>query len=965
MEHQRATPERHPPVGRPRAAAPGSPPEARLDLSGRWAVALDRDGVGERELWFTGLEQSSTDVREVQLPGSLQEQGIGDRVGPDTQWTGLVVDTSFYTEDRYAPFRDPAGYAVPFWLQPHTYYRGAAWFQRTVVVPQAWAGSRLGLYLERVHWESTVWVDGVRIGSERSLSTPHEFAIGRLAPGEHTVVVRVDNRTVVDVGPNAHSISDHTQGNWNGLIGDLRLHVLPEVRIRQIRVEPVVADRVAHVAVDIESSAAGAGRGVVTAVVRSRSALDEVLGRASAAYDAEHGQDLALRGMTGGGAHVDLVVALGPQAATWDEFDPALHDLTVELTAHADNRDHRDTSRATFGLREVGTEGTQITVNGRRTFLRGTLESCVWPLTGFPPTDTEPWRRVFRTARRHGLNHLRFHSWCPPEAAFVAADEEGFYLQVEAPIWANQGAAVGEGRPVDRFLYEETERIQDTFGNHPSFLLMAHGNEPAGRDAEFLGTWVEHARRRDPRRLYTSGAGWPAIEESDYDDIPGPRTHGWGEGLASRLNARAPETGTDYRDWVGSTPRPIVSHEIGQWCAYPNFAETTKYSGLMQPKNLEVFAAFLAEAGMADQAQEFLHASGRLQLLCYKEEVEAALRTPGFGGFQLLGLNDFPGQGTALVGVLDAFWDEKPYATAAEFARFCGPVVPLARLPRRVWTTADTMTFEVQVANFGSRDLDAEVTWRIRASDGAVVRAGTSFEGQIPLGNAERHGAVRVDLGDLETQRLTLVVTVTSGEQTWENDWDVWVYAAAPALDRPDPVVETTDVDEALRRASSGATVLLTPPAHEVAGDVALGFTPVFWNTAWTKDQAPHTLGITHPSDHPLFQEFPSEGHTDWQWWELLHGAAPMVLDHLPAAVRPLVQPIDTWFRARRLGLLIEARVGRGRLAICTLNLSRGDHPRPEVDLFRHSLHRHLSDTPPEPLTELDAGQVQRLFRAR
>ncbi|GAA1581709.1 DUF5107 domain-containing protein [Actinoplanes couchii] len=881
-----------------------------MDLAGRWRAALDRDGTGEHERWYTTAPWP--DPADIDLPGSVQEQGLGDPVTMDTPWTGQVVDPAFYTDDRYAPYREPGAVSVPFWLQPHTYYRGAAWFQRTVDIPAGWRDRTIVLHLERVHWESTVWLDDRRIGADRSLTTPHRFDLGTLEPGRHTLTLRIDNRTVVDVGPNAHSVSDHTQGNWNGVIGDLRLEALPEVVIRQVVVTPDVTARSARIRIDLGTDF----RGTVSVSARRFN------------VPGDHVTPTVTAEITDG-RHADLDLPMGEEAQTWDEFHPALYELTTTAggTVH----------HTVFGLREVGVDGTRITVNGRPVFLRGTLESCVFPLTGYPPTDVEAWRRIIRVARAHGLNLLRFHSWCPPGAAFRAADEEGFYLQVEGPVWANQGAAVGEGRPVDTFLYEETGRILDEFGNHPSFLMMAHGNEPAGRDAEFLGAWVAHWRRRDPRRLYTSAAGWPAITENDFDNVPGPRTHQWGDGVASPLNARRPDTVTDYSDWVTACPRPIISHEIGQWCAYPDFAEVEKYTGLMKPHNFGIFADFLRESGMADRAEEFLHASGRLQSLLYKEEVEAALRTPGFGGFHLLGLSDFPGQGTALVGVVDPFWDEKPYSSAAAWSRFCGPTVPLALLPRRVWRTDEAVSFGVRVAHFGPEPLTGDVTWSLVTSDGVTLAGGTDA-GTIPAGTVTN------------TCRLKLIIRV--GE--FENDWDLWFFEAGE--DRVNPgIIETTDVEEALRHTAAGATVLLRP--ERVAGDVVLGFTTVFWNTAWTGNQAPHTLGITHDPEHPLFREFPSDGHTDWQWWDLLHGAQAMV--GLPEGLRPIVQPIDTWFTARRLGALVEARVGAGRLVVCTLNL---DTPGPVSGHFHRALLSYLTGDDFDPATELTPEQVRALI---
>ncbi|RCK70181.1 glycoside hydrolase [Desertihabitans brevis] len=933
----------------------------RLDVAGIWSLRLDPEDVGEQERWFAA-DPAGEDVR---LPGSIQEQGFGDEITVDTPWTGMVVDRSFFTDERYAPYREPGNVAVPFWLQPRRYYRGAAWFQREVEVPASWQGRRVLLELERVHWESTLWVDGVRVGSERSLSTPHRFDLGELDPGTHRLTLKVDNRTIVDVGPNAHSISDHTQGNWNGVIGSLTLQALAPVRIRHVTPLPDVANRRVRVGVDLASGTAGIGHGTVTVTARRvGTAPAEV--SVSVPVEPEHDRDLLERGMTAGGGHVDVELELGEDAPLWDEFSPALHELTVTVETTVGDTSSTDTRTLVLGLREVGTEGTQVTVNGRRTFIRGTLESCVFPLTGHPPTDVDAWRRVIATCRAFGLNLLRFHSWCPPDAAFVAADEAGFYFQVEGPVWANQGAAVGESRPVDGYVFEESRAILQTFGHHPSFLMMAHGNEPGGRDVEFLGPWVAHMQRLDPRHLYTSGAGWPAIPENDFDNIPHPRVQRWGEGLASRINGRPPETTSDYSSDVEATPRPIVSHEIGQWCAYPNLAERQKYTGLMQARNFDVFADFLAASGMADQGEEFLQASGQLQKLCYREDIEAALRTPGFGGFHLLGLTDFPGQGTALVGVLDAFWEEKGYCTAAEFARFCGPTVPLARLPKRVFTGGETLEAEAQVAHFGAAPLEgATLAWTLREDDGAVVDSGTAFEGTIAIGNSERHGRVPITLPEVsDARRLTLELTVSAGDGAVSaNDWPLWVYPAAAPLQASPDVLTTADLEEALAAAGEGRTVLLFPELGAPHTDVALGFSPVFWNTAWTKNQAPHTLGITHDPDHPALAGFPSDGHTDWQWWEPLHGAHAVVLDDLPVPVRPIVQPIDTWFSARRLGVLWEVAVGEGRLVVCSMDLHSDLDIRPAARQLRTSLDAYLATgVPADSLPQVSADALRPLL---
>lgn len=958
---------------------------AHLDLAGHWQCRLDRQGVGEQERWFAA--PLGADSVEIQLPGSLQHQGIGDPVTLETQWVGGVVDQSFFTADRYAPYRDGEELSVPFWLQPRVAYMGAAWYQREIEIPQGWDDRTLELELERVHWESTLWLDRNRLGSRHSLTTAHRYDLGLLTPGRHRLTLRIDNRTIIDVGPNSHAVSDHTQGNWNGVIGTMRLTPRSEVRLGRVRVFPDVAASTLEVRTDIVTGLEGVEEGLLE-VTASREGV--VVASAQVPFEVGVGRDFGSRGLLGSGTHLDLVLELGKDAVTWDEFTPALYDLEVSLRARAGGRPQDDTQHLRVGLREVGVEETQVSVNGRRTFLRGTLECCVFPLTGYPPTDVPSWRRIMDVVKAHGLNLLRMHSWCPPEAAFLAADEAGVYLQIESPVWANQGAGLGEGRPVDAFIHDETRRILQEYGNHPSFLMMAHGNEPGGRDSEFLAAWVSMYRASDPRRLYTSAAGWPAIPENDFDNIPEPRAHRWGEGLESRLNAQAPNTLADYTDWVESRPRPIVSHEIGQWCVHPNLGEMQKYTGLMQPKNFGIFRDFLDQAGMLDQADDFLHASGRLQALCYKEDIESALRTEGFAGFHLLGLSDFPGQGTAMVGVLDAFWEEKGYCSPDEFSRFCGPTVPLARLQRRIWRAAEQQSFDVQLAHFGRAPLVADVRWRLVGEGGLALAEGVVAEqAEIEIGNGTFLQGTVIPAGLVEQPTQAALVVTVEDSEGWraENDWNVWIYpdvspdtppgimpgssldtspgissdAAPVALD----IRATADVDEAIALADAGATVLLEVPGESLPDDIALGFTPVFWNTAWTSGQAPHTLGLFHDPEHPVFGQFPTGGATDWQWWAALSGARPLRLDALPAGARPIVQVIDTWFEARRLAVLLEARLGEGRIMISSLNLAGGGEERLSAQQLRRSLLAYMGGPDFSPQITLDAAQIRSTLLSR
>ena len=903
-----------------------------ISLAGQWRFKLDRADAGIGQKWF---ERALPD--QIKLPGTLTAQGVGDEVTVGTEWAGGIVDKSWFTAPQYAKYRSPGNVKIPFWLQPEKSYAGAAWFQRDFEVPKDWQGKRIVLFLERAHWETRVWVDGKLIGTNQSLSTPHEYDLGQLAPGRHTVSIRVDNRRIVDIGENSHGITDHTQGNWNGIVGRIELRATPPVWLADVQAYPDIERKSVLVKIQVGNCTGKPGSGTLSV-----------------------GQQTVPINWDARGGEASLEVVLGKAAPLWDEFHPARQRLTLVLQSP-----ERDVREVTFGLRNISTVGPKFLINGRPAFFRGTLECAVFPKTGHPPTEVAEWKRLIGVAKACGLNLLRFHSYCPPEAAFQAADEHGMYLQVET-CWPNQSTTIGDGKPVDQWVYAETDRILKAYGNHPSFVLMTHGNEPSGKSsANYLAQYVAHFKTLDSRRLWTSGAGWPEISENQFHLVPQPRVQGWGEGLKSRINARPPETVTDYRDYISKRKVPVVSHEIGQWCVYPNFDEIPKYTGYLKAKNFEIFRDFLDAAGMGSLAKQFLQASGKLQALCYKEEIESALRTPGMGGFELLGLNDFPGQGTALVGVLDPFWDEKGYVTAKAFRRFCNAIVPLARLPKRVFVASEKLEADLELANFGAAPLaDAVVNWKLVAADGKVFARGELPAQTIAVGNSNRLGHVSLDLkGAAAPEKYRLVVGVAGTK--YENDWDVWIYPATLPAEPDDILVTSTFDDDAQQRLQSGGKVLLTIPGQQVGNydidPVKLGFSSIFWNTAWTKRQAPTTLGILCDPKHPALAAFPSDDFSNWQWWYLIHRAGALRLDLLPKGVEPVVRVIDDWVTVRPLGLVIEGRVGAGKIVVCGFDLTAGGAD-PVSRQMRASLLGYMASKKFAPKISLTAGEIQSLM---
>lgn len=314
-------------------------------------------------------------------------------------------------------------------------------------------------------------------------------------------------------------------------------------------------------------------------------------------------------------------VPMGDEVKLWNEFHPTLYNLNVSMKANDGAIVSKELRSVKFGMRTFTTQGTRFVLNNRETFIRSTVNSSEFPLTGFPSMDLTAWLRIMKTAKDYGLNGMRFHSWCPPEAAFEAADELGMYLQIENSDWR---FTIGKDSTVNRFLTEEADRILKTYGNHPSFMMLCEGNELVGPTVKsFLSGLVNKWKKEDPRHLYTGSSGYPVVNGNQYNDYYGPRPQHWKEGLKGRFNVRPIDTKYDYSADVAKFKIPMITHEIGQWCVFPNFNEIPKFTGVLKPYNYELFRELLRDHKMLDQSDEFVIASGKFQVIQKKEEILA------------------------------------------------------------------------------------------------------------------------------------------------------------------------------------------------------------------------------------------------------------------------------------------------------------------------------------------------------
>ena len=862
-----------------------------IDLAGTWKFS-----VGETANYDD----------TVTLPGSMLTNGKGNDVSVSTRWTGSLYDSSYYFNPYMAKYRVEGSMKFPFFLTPDKHYVGKAWYMRTVNVPKSWKKQRVILYLERPHIETTVYVNDQEAGHQMSLSAPHQYDVTRfIKPGkQNKIAICVYNGIEnVCVGLDSHSVTDQTQGNWNGIVGRIELRTASQPIIR---ISHDASRRKAFITIDGESHE----------------------------------------------------VSLGESVRWWSEADPYLYTRTVEHKGQP--------VTVTFGIRDITIKDRQIYLNGKPIWLRGTVENCCFPETGYAPMDVESWLRVLGKVKEYGLNHIRFHSYCPPEAAFVAADQLGVYLQPEGPSWPNHGVKLRRGQTIDQYLLEESKRIIDAYGHHPSFVMMAAGNEPAGDWVPYCNDWVKEMKLYDPSKIYCGasvGGGWAWDDGSEYHVKGGARGLDW--------DRHAPQSDDDYygqiefpRNYKGKVANnsPVIAHEQGQWCAFPDFREIPQYTGAYKARNFEIFRDLLRDNGMESQAEKFLQASGRLQTLAYKYEIERNLRTKDYSGFQLLALNDYSGQGTALEGVLNVHWREKGYTDASQWREFCSPVVALARFPKFVYASSDTLVIPVEAYNALPDDIaEASATYSI-SSDGRVLAEGRLASGVLPVGKNHKLGTVCFPLCSVsEPSKLTLTVRIAGDNR---NHWDFWVYPEGKEVSSEGVYISDTLDAKTLDVLRSGGKVLLTAAGKvRLGSDVVQHYLPVFWNTSWFKMRPPHTTGAYIDKTHPLFRHgFPTDDWTNLNWWELLNRAQVMNLMELPKSYQSPVQPIDTWHISRKLGMIVEANVLGGKLLMTTMDIDTDLDHRLVARQMRRAVISYMSSDDFQPAVTLEPQVIEDFF---
>lgn len=904
--------------------AQGSDSPLSLSLAGEWNVTLG----------------DAKEVKHAMLPGTIDTNHLGFAPSDTTETTHL---TRLYA------------------------YKGKATYSRTIEIPKQWKKAAVELFLERTK-PTWVYVDGNLVDSCNFISTPQRYILPKLKTGKHQLDIVVDNSRGVpeQVYGSSHAYTEDTQTNWNGIIG--------EISLKQVELK--------------------AGQKLKSGMVQSES-----------------------RQYTG-------------------KVLPCFKDFHIE--------------------------GAHFYADGHPVFLRGKHDAAVWPLTGHVDMTVEGWMKYLGICRAYGINHVRFHSWCPPEAAFVAADSLGIYLQPELPFW---GSFDDKDEKLMAFLHQEGENILREYGHHPSFRMMALGNELWG-SIDKMKEFVDDFREIAPDKYYTFGSnyylGYQGVKEGmDYFTTCRIGGEGWGKynthtrgsfSFADAydggiINHFRPNTTMNFDEacdkWASPQPWqrqdveqtsykraagiPIISHETGQFQTYPDFREIKKYTGVLYPYNFEIFRRRLAAAGMLSQADDFHKASGLWSVKLYKADIEMDLRTKNMAGFQLLDIQDYPGQGSAFVGILDAFMESKGITTANEWHQWCSSVVPLLVTDRFCYDENEMMNAKVQIANYGGESLKGKkLVWKLdyaldeNFGDDAAPNAGANIDrfnqpsplaqGEIPI-TTDEEGLI--DIGEIHhkmkvmadgfndgngtcldvkipSRKVILTLDIDYGRydaRRHRNTYDLWIYTTEKNLDiYKKGVVITSDLtDEVAKILEKGARVLWMPTTSKnfvasadtisQAGNATpytVGglFQTDYWNYRMfkticennKKTVSPGTLGILTNPKHPIFCDFPTEMHTNWQWFPVIKDSHPLVLDNFAKGVKPIVQVIDNIERNHKLGLVMEWKVGAGKLLVCMSDLEKASE-YPEGRAFYESVLSYMRSPEFAPQSEITIANLRKKLK--
>jgi len=333
-------------------------------------------------------------------------------------------------------------------------------------------------------------------------------------------------------------------------------------------------------------------------------------------------------------------------------------------------------------------------------------------------------------------------------------------------------------------------------------------------------------------------------------------------------------------------------------------------------------------------------------------------------------LQDYPGQGSAFVGILDAFMDSKGLVTPEEWREFCSPIVPLFVTEKFCWTNNEILKGRVKIANYSESKLNGKtLQWQLQDEKGQSFGNGSmdivaEEQGLIDLGEIE------VALSSFtEARKVTLSLRIDGTES--KNTYPLWIYPEKVSDEIPAEIMVTTKLDASvISKLKNGESVLWFPDNKQYAKSTVGGlFQTDYWNYRMfktiseniNKTVSPGTLGILTNPEHPIFKNFPTDFHTNWQWFPIIKNSYPLIMDKMPAEYRPIVQVIDNVERNHKLGLIFEFQMENGKLLVCMSDLNAA-MDKPETRQLYYSMINYMQSDDFKPVSKIELNSLNSLF---
>ncbi|WFA84945.1 glycoside hydrolase family 2 protein [Paenibacillus amylolyticus] len=944
-----------------------------LNLNGTWQFCLDleSDILVEQEI-LPPSQCENTSWETIQIPGSWEEQGYGD-------------EPEYERLDTWTKVRE---------------FEGSAWYAQDVHVPSDDPGCHYVFRLEGVRWTTHLWINGQYAGQQDSLVNQQKWDVTSLVKqGEvNRVEMRVDNTMKLPLaGSHIHSL--HTATAWGGITGGVYLDSLPPCRLQTLRIQTDAENGTILVDCTVSAPADDSARSMQLHVDIQQpdgTWLDRYSCHVDMSVPAH--VDISSVGVNESNALIDqwrLELGTGKSVARWSDESPELYKAVIRLH---DGERELDRLEQSFGVRSFATNGKQLELNGTPVYLRGYVDCCIFPLTGYPVWDKEHYLQQFRIARSYGFNHVRLHGWSAPEPFWDAADEAGMLVQAELPHWSRFFEQSDQSAPAEvlSYLTQELDGLLQSLHRHPSFVMFSMGNELIGPNGHpELNALVSRARDMDPTRLYTDNTGFGQLPTQGREGDYYIQSLNWHPPLESAYSA-VPDTTLDYHAVTRLAEHPVIGHEHAQYTMYVRPQERAKYTGVLRPSWLRPIEESLTNKGMIEDLEHFQQVSGTHLVRSLKEAMERIRRTPDAAGVQLLDIRDFPGQGHATTGILDVFWDDKGITTPEEFMCFNADVVLLLSCKERTFYAGEPIHVDVRISHYGKEPLEDAVTqWRL-ISDDVTLTEGEWKTGDIQCGSVMSLGSIVATAPHEGAVAFRIEAELISGdsERTVANVWHGWsfpFYQSHPSSNRfwntvaelkpllgeaHDDCVDRIDGFQLLKNREidlvivqsltpnvvdyvvNGGSVWLQPTAEGLYDSVETKYLPVFWNYLMFATQPGATMGMYLRDRPALLGSFPHDGASDWHWYHLVNGTPAICLDTLPG-VEPLIEVVDHFHRAKRLAYAFEAKVGKGKILISSLPFANlAVMKRPEAAYLFQEMLAYLNGDQFRPATSISVAQL-------